>query len=321
MTISHLPPAAAVGSVRFVTLSSRIDPIGDRYLNVTRIGGGAMTDVYRCFDSEEDRWVALKCLNPITGRRNEDRERFLREPLLMRSIQHAAVPKVYGQYRCEEPAPYFTMELVQGIDLCKVLHALRTKGAAFIERFPLERLVEIIAGACDGLSEAHKHGILHRDIKPENVMVDERDETRIIDWGVAKSIYQAERLPGTEWRGGAPERRRSYRLTSPGEQPGTLLYMSPEQVIGLTQLDERSDIYSLGAVLYDCLALTTFISGDSPEEIVRKITEGPQVPPSQVTIRESVPPSLESICMKALAIDRRERFTSMNEFRDALRSA
>ena len=95
--------------------------------------------------------------------------------------------------------------------------------------------------------------------------------------------------------------------------------MSPEQAVGLAQLDERIDIYSLGAVFYDCLALTTFVSGESTEQIVQRITSGPQVPPSRVTLRTGgLPDLLERACMRSLSIDPRDRFKSMLEFRSEI---
>lgn len=318
MSITDSQTSAVFAALPTATSSSRLDQFGDRYTDLSRIGGGGICDVSRCFDTELNRWVALKCLNPITGRRNEDRERFLREPLLMELIDHKSVPRVFGRFRVQEPAPYFTMELVEGLDLCQILHGLRVDDRRTVERFSIEKLVDVIAATCDGLSAAHHRGILHRDIKPENIMVTEAGETRIIDWGIAKPTHDPDVRRIKDLSNFSYDRRRSNRLTVAGNQPGTLLYMSPEQAVGLMQLDERTDIYSLGAVLYDCLALTTFVSGDSTEQIVRRITEGPQMPPSKTTLRAGVPESLEQICMKALAMDRRDRFANMIDFRNAL---
>lgn len=305
-------------TVRLVPMPSRLDPFGDRYKDARRIGGGLMSDVYRCFDQELSQEVALKCLNPITGRRHEDRERFLREPLLMQSMDHPSIPRIHGRFREMEPAPFFTMQYIGGTDLCRILNKLRMQDAKAIADYPLPRLVGLIAKACDGFASAHDLGILHRDIKPENIMVDEHDEIHLIDWGSSKPTQERESTTRADYRQPENDRRRSPRLTQAGQQPGTLLYMSPEQAVGLVQLDVRSDIYSLGAVLYDCLALSTFISGDTHQEIVDRITSGPQTRPSEVTIRESIPPAIEAVCMRALAIDRRERFESMQAFREAI---
>lgn len=295
-----------------------VDPFGDRYAEVFRLGGGTMTDVYRCYDNECSRWVTLKALNPITGRRAEDRERFLREPKLMELIDHPSVPKIFGRFREQQPVPYFTMELIRGRDLCQILHGLRTSDKEIVAEFPLERLIDIVIAACEGIAAAHQRRILHRDIKPENIMVDEEGRTRIIDWGVAKPlcVQITEQIRSEEWS--IYDRRRRDRLTRAGHQPGTLLYMSAEQATGLTELDERADVYSLGAVLYDCLALTTYVFGESLEEITKRIMQGPQLLPSQVTRWHSVPASLEKICLKALAVDREQRFVSVQEMRDAL---
>jgi eukaryotic-like serine/threonine-protein kinase len=304
--------------VRPVSLPSRLDPFGGRFTDVVRIGGGFISDVYRCFDNELSREVALKCLNPITGRRQEDRERFIREPLMMEMMDHPSIPHIYGRFREHEPAPFFTMECLAGTDLCRILSQLRINDPVATAAFPLKRLVGLLADACEGFSVAHDQEILHRDIKPENLMIDVDGQIHIIDWGVAKAPSGMESPNGNLYHYHEIDRRQNPRLTRAGQQPGTLLYMSPEQVVGLSQLDPRSDIYSLGAVLYDCLALDTFIQGDSFEENVNRITLGPQIPPSQRTLRPSVPSSIEAVCMRALCIDPRDRFDTMQQFREAM---
>jgi eukaryotic-like serine/threonine-protein kinase len=306
--------------VRPIPLASRLDPFGQRFTDVVRIGGGFISDVYRCFDNELSREVALKCLNPITGRRQEDRERFTREPLMMEMMDHPSIPHIYGRFRELEPAPFFTMQYLAGTDLCRILSQLRANEPFTTAKFPLKRLVEIVADACEGLSAAHEQKILHRDIKPENLMIDADGKVHIIDWGVAKPPSNMESSSGAQYHYYEVDRRQNPRLTRAGQQPGTLLYMSPEQVVGLSQLDPRSDIYSLGVVLYDCLALDTFIQGDSFEDNVNRITLGPQIPPSQRTLRASVPPAIEHVCMRALSIDPRERFDTMQQFREAILS-
>jgi eukaryotic-like serine/threonine-protein kinase len=292
--------------------------IVDRYQRLSLIGSGGQCEVFRCFDPIADQWVALKRLMLDGTNREEDQQRFLREPDAMNCVMHPTVPVVYDVAVDAWPKPYFTMEVLEAIDLRRVLYGLRNEVQSIQDSFPLERLIDVVIRVGEGLQEAHNQGFIHRDVKPENIMVTSTDEVKLVDWGTAKRFGQEEAC--VTWASGPDgiERRLGLQVTQEGFCPGTPLYMSPEQIIGPVrgqcQLDARSDVFALGAVLYDCLALTTLISGSTIDEVFYRTLHGPYLPPSTAGRRSHVPASLEEVCMNAVAIDRDQRYPSVEAF-------
>ncbi len=302
--------------------------IADRYQQLSMVGSGGQCEVFRCFDPIDDQWVALKRLKLDETDRAEDNERFLREPDAMCNIEHPVIPSVFEVVVDAWPKPYFTMELLDGVDLRRVLHGLRNEVPSTHSAFPLERLIDIVMQVGDGLQEAHEQGFLHRDVKPENIMVTAADEVKLVDWGTSKRFRQSEYSPVATKPTKGPagiERRQRVRITREGFCPGTPLYMSPEQVTGHVagqcELDERSDVFNLGAVLYDCLALTTLIRGNNVAEVFEYTLNGPFLPPSRAGRRSELPASIEEVCMRAVAINRDQRYPSVEAFCSDLEQA
>jgi serine/threonine-protein kinase len=288
-----------------------------KYEITGEIGRGGLGAVVAARDRDIGREVALKVMRP--GLPPEFEARFLREARLTGRLEHPNIVPVHevGSMPGEDGAArvYYTMKRIQGRDLRQIIRGLADGDAELAARFPLRRLIDHFRDACLAVAYAHSRGVVHRDLKPSNVMIGEFGETLVLDWGLAKEV--GERGRAGEGRreaspGGAPE------LTLDGEILGTPSYMSPEQAAGL-DVDARSDLWSLGAILYELLTLEPPIEGESLEQILDNARTGTVRAPSQrfaglrLLHREGIPPELEAICMKCLRADRAERIGSAGE--------
>jgi serine/threonine protein kinase len=262
-----------------------------RYTLRQLLGQGGMGVVYLAHDTQLDRLVALKV--PRFGRtpRQEDRERFYREARAAAGVSHPNLCPVYDVGEIEGVA-YLTMAYLEGT-LLSVL-------AKSSSPLPIPRSLTLVAHMARAMQEVHRRGIIHRDLKPGNVMIDVRDQPIIMDFGLAR-------------RG--PESG-DVRLTHEGAVMGTPAYMPPEQIRGSgDQLGPGCDIYSLGMILYELLAGTLPFSGTAGELFAQILTGSPS-PPSR--FRPDLDPDLDALCLKALARVPADRYTSMQEFAEAL---
>jgi serine/threonine protein kinase len=272
--------------------------LADRYRIERLISRGGMGAVFEATQLGLDRAVAIKMLLPTLSRDDKVQERFRREARSVASLHHPNIIQVYD-YGISDYGPYIVMEYLRGQGLRQILR-----------RGPLaiERAVELIEQVCSAVSAAHNAGIIHRDLKPDNIIIEEHHNgectAKVLDFGVAK-IREAQ----TE--------ESDINLTG-ANIIGSPAYMSPEQSMGL-ELDARSDIYSLGIVLYEMFTgATPFGKASSPAMLVHQINSHP---PSMSEFRGEITPALEFVVMKALAKDRDLRFASANEFAYALRAA
>ena len=177
-------------------------------------------------------------------------------------------------------------------------------------------MLGILLQASNALSYAHAHGVIHRDIKPENIMVGLFGEVLLMDWGVAKVWGMAD----DPVDGAAHvQEELEERLTSPGQRPGTPLYMSPEQVRGSKTIDERSDIFSMGVVLYEVLALKEPFRGPTIDMTFQNILHMPAKPPSEMAGDHKVPKRLDEICLKAIEKKPADRYQSIQHMINAIR--
>jgi serine/threonine-protein kinase len=261
---------------------SLIDTLFDgRYMIVRKIGAGGMADVYLAEDQELGRRVAIKILN---GRHANDAqfiERFRREAKNAAALNHPNIVSIYDRGEAEDTY-YIAMEYLDGRSLKELIVG---RGAA-----PVNVAVEYARQILSALRFAHRHGIVHRDIKPHNVLVDREGRVKVTDFGIARA--------GTS------------QMTEAGSIVGTAQYLSPEQARG-TEVDQRSDLYSLGIVLYELLTGQTPFDGDTPVEIAMKHLSATPRPPSQ--INRVVPRDLDMVVMRALAKDPGARYQSADE--------
>ena len=315
ITAFSQPPAPAVhtptGATAAVSAKSqRMLGIDERFSDLHRIGGGGSSEVFSGWDQQRGEVVAIKRLGSQHTNRQEDKDAFELEFDILQSLDHAAIPQAFEFFPERMFKPYFTMERLQGFTLCRVLHGLRNEIPAMVEAFPLSRMLEIVEIVADCLAVAHDRDIVHRDIKPENIMIADDDRISLIDWGTAFKTNESETTE-TKPVSAYADRRKECILGSP-------LYMPPEQTYPQADLDGRADVFSLGAVLYDCLALTTLNPGQSVGEAIAFTRTGQYAPPSKVTMRPEVPQQLDELCMSAVAPKRQDRIQDMPTFCQSL---
>lgn len=256
-----------------------------------------MGEVYLAKDKQLNRRVAIK-FPTVSSDESHGHARFLREARAVSTLSHPHIAIVHDYGETPAGLPFIVMEVVKGKSLTEILQA----GALTIPR-----AVAVIADVADALAEAHRHGIVHRDVKPSNVMVDERGRVKVLDFGLAKQVSEEQRDPLD-----LDTRPLLDTQTRSGVVLGTPLYLSPEQARGAT-VDQRSDIFALGALLYECVAGRPAFSGRNVIEIVSQVLQFQPPPPSSVNAQ--VPPALDRMTLKAMEKDPAARYQSADDFR------
>jgi serine/threonine-protein kinase len=261
---------------------SLIDTLFDgRYRIQRKLGAGGMADVYLAEDQELGRRVAIKILNSRHGNDDQFIERFRREAKNAAALNHPNIVSIYDRGEAEDTY-YIAMEFLDGRTLKELIVS---RGAA-----PVNVAIEYARQILSALRFAHRHGIVHRDIKPHNVLVDSEGRVKVTDFGIARA--------GTS------------QMTEAGSIVGTAQYLSPEQARG-GEVDPRSDLYSLGIVLYELLTGKTPFDGETPVEIAMKhLSNAPKAPSK---LRPDIPPELDMVIMRALAKNPDDRYQSADE--------
>jgi len=262
--------------------------LGGRYELRHLIGAGGMADVYLGYDDRLSREVAVKVLRSDLARDPSFVARFRKEALAAAGINHPGIVAVYDSG--EVPAPYIVMELIHGKTLREIIH--------HGERLPLKRALEIAEGILAALEYSHERGIIHRDIKPANVMITDKGDVKVMDFGIARALDDA-----------------AATLTSTWNIVGTAQYLSPEQAIGEIA-DIRSDIYSTGCLLFELLCGQPPFTGETPVSVAYQHASTPA--PLIRTINPDLPEGVEVMLAVALAKNPDDRYQSAGLMLDDL---
>jgi serine/threonine protein kinase len=219
------------------------------------IASGGMGSILQAEDSKLRREVALKAMVFDAADDETLKQRFLREAEVLAMLAHPNIVPIYDIIWEDGQPLFYAMKMVKGRTLQSILNKLRKGDAEMLGEYSLDRLLVVFRKICDAVAFAHSKGVLHRDLKPENVMVGEFGEVLVMDWGLAKIL--GEEVPRAEEKDEAREDIEvPLGMTLDGSVMGTPQFMSPEQAMGrIDELDERSDLFSLGGVLYAILTL------------------------------------------------------------------
>lgn len=261
--------------------------LAERYIVESLLGRGGMGSVYKARDLTLDRYVALKVVSAEMRHDSRFTERFRREARLAARLRHPRIVSVHevgslGGFH------YFSMDYIEGATLRAVI---QRRGA-----LPAEDAVSVVAEICRAVAHAHGKGIIHRDLKPENVMIDAEGDVFVMDFGLARAINE----PG---------------LTQTGEIVGSPFYMSPEQLFG-EAVDEQTDIYSLGLVLYYCLTAEDLFAAETVTAVVAKHTTMPAA--EVIAAHPLLPPNLQEILLSMIQEERDRRARSAKEILERL---
>ncbi|MFC2141894.1 protein kinase [Acidobacteriota bacterium] len=258
-----------------------------RYQIIEELGKGGMGRVYKVLDKETKERIALKLIKPDIASDKKTIERFKNELTTARKIRHKNVCGMY--YLGEDQSrPYITMEFVSGEDL-----------KSSIRRFghlPTGKAITITKQICEGLIEAHSLGVVHRDLKPNNIMIDDKGNARIMDFGIARSLAEK-------------------GITGAGVMIGTPEYMSPEQAEA-KEIDQRTDIYSLGVILYEMVTGQLPFEGDTPLAVAMKHKGEPPKDPQE--LNPQIPEDLSRVILRCLEKDKEDRFQNAGDVRSEL---
>ncbi|MBI3098547.1 MAG: SUMF1/EgtB/PvdO family nonheme iron enzyme [Planctomycetes bacterium] len=334
------------------------------------IGHGGLGQVLTAYDADLGREVALKVMREEVS--SDFVERFLLEGRITGRLEHPNIVPVHDvgvlQDADGRKQLYFTMKKVHGRDLGRVLADVAGRVEPARTEYTLRRLVDHFHDVCQAVAFAHSKGVLHRDLKPSNIMLGEFGETLVVDWGLAKARSvsaggdaRATADPSRDTNAGAPSLGAAGggsgesgivrpddprpEATMMGEVQGTPEYMSPEQAIGaVDEIDERSDIWALGAILYEILTLRPPFEGRTLDDVIRKVRTGVVVRPSERVFLDrvpggataapdassaprpvpqapwkEVPPELEAICLRCLAKNRADRYGTVDDLAREIR--
>ena len=313
-------------------------PFEERYEVKKRLGEGGMGEVRLCRDRMIGREVAMKVVLPAMTRRGEIQARFVREARVQGQLEHPAIVPVHDFGVDHEGNAFFTMKRVRGVTLEHVLDRLRRGDEATAREHTRHRLLAAFARVCLAIDFAHERGVLHRDLKPANIMLGGYGEVYVLDWGLAKvrgaSKSVDASMPDLAALAGEalhekddevpPSSARAHAIVGAGTgatEAGSLLgtpgYMAPEQIRG-EEVDERTDVYALGGILFEMLTLLP-LHGEPPiAAMMGRALQGADARASQRAPTRDVPPELELVCVRACAAKRSDRYRSARELADSI---
>ena len=318
----------------------------EHYQYISQLGVGGMGEVYKVYDKRLNRTLAMKIMHPSLLKHHAATDRFVAEAQISAQLQHPNTVPIYDIGALPDGRMYFTMKEIRGEtfgELIDNLHAnIIPSNSMNSQKTSFRGLVQIFHSICTTMDYAHTMGVIHRDLKPDNIMVGDFGEVLVVDWGIAK--VKGEAIPNSH-SADFVETDRSKGLrpkSQAGLIAGTIVYMSPEQALG-KEVDFRSDIYSLGSILYELLISVPPYEGPNPSQIIEKVRKGnftpfpneartnrtaghtsklsePSTPPFSSLIPHPLPSELVDICKKSMSLDPDLRYQSAKELAEAVQS-
>ncbi|MEN9574548.1 MAG: Serine/threonine-protein kinase PknB [Verrucomicrobiota bacterium] len=303
---------------------------------------GGMGAILSARDNSIQRTVAVKVI--LTGAEASDEHihRLVTEARITGQLEHPHIVPLHELGVTTDGVVYYTMRLVEGVTLSDVLEKIRQKDAATIAKYPLNALLNVFQKVCDAIAFAHSRGVVHRDLKPDNLMLGEFGEVFVMDWGLAKRMGGANHDEDTTFfqkPAASLELAGDSFKTLSGQVKGTPRYMAPEQAEGRVEdIDERTDIYALGAILYAMLTLHPPITGETVDEVLTRVASGAITPPTNYNPRHTqstwstgqpispqditppdlahcpdrrIPAALSAVAMQALTRDQTKRYQTV----------
>jgi hypothetical protein len=307
--VLDVPEFAAALPGQFAFQGSAAD---GRYAVKSLLGKGGMGEVYLCADGWIGRDVAMKVALADQAKAIHLRARFVREALVQGQLEHPSIVPVYDLGTRADGATFFTMKRVRGLTLAEIVDGLRKNDPAIVRAYSRRRLLTAMSSVCLAVSFAHSRGVVHRDLKPENIMLGDFGEVYVLDWGVSRVTDDtwAERAstPAIVPVGG----------TMAGALVGTPGYAAPEQVQGDRRVGAPSDVYALGAILFEMLSLVPLHRGSTVEALIASTLTLATAGPSRRSPELLIPPELDKICARATALAPGDRFASAREMQEAI---
>ena len=290
----------------------------NKFTLVEELGRGGMGIIIRGRDKVLHRDVALKVIRDPSD--ELQRERFIKEAQVTGQLEHPNIVPVHEFGIDQNGRIFFAMKLVRGRTLAEIIHGHRKNDASTMAEYPLTRLVAILIQVCHAVAFAHSRGVIHRDLKPSNIMLGDFGEVMLMDWGLAKvGVVDVPDPAGLDDPTPTTANRPTvHKLdeTHDGAVLGTPVYMPPEQAMGqISSMDARSDVYALGAILYEMLTLRTPVEGEEIKDVLHKVIFGHIFAPEALTPQRAIPRDLSAVAMKSLSLRPENRYPDVISMR------